>query len=131
MMKSITVLLFILCVSVFLFVVVGTQPIWGQDKRETVVTEIDYAKGKAVFETTCIRCHGKDGRGVIPGIPNFTGRKSPLYKADDELMKNVWNGYKSPGAFLSMPPKGGNPDLTEVELQNVIQYIRKTFSKKK
>jgi cytochrome c5 len=107
------------------------QPTKAQAEQDgdnkSAQSAVDLRKGKAVFETTCFACHGTDGSGVIPGTPNFSSKKGPLHISDAELMKNVWEGFKSPGSPLAMPPKGGNPNLTKDELWQVIQYIRKTF----
>ncbi|MEE8258794.1 MAG: cytochrome c [Sphingomonadales bacterium] len=86
--------------------------------------------GKAVYGTTCIACHGAKGKGEIPGVPDFTKKKSPLSKSDAELFQNLLNGFQSPGSFMEMPIKGGNPDLTEQDIQDVILYLREEFEKK-
>ena len=83
-------------------------------------------RGKQIFDTTCVACHGKDGKGVLPGTPNL---RKVLAKSDDDLVRNTLNGYQSPGSPLAMPPKGGNPSLTEADVRAVIQYMRSTFSR--
>ena len=90
----------------------------------------NWENGKAVYETTCIACHGAGGKGEIPGVPDFTKKKSPLSKSDAELFQNLLNGFQSPGSFMEMPAKGGNPDLTEQDIQDVILYLREEFEKK-
>ncbi len=84
--------------------------------------------GKTVYNTTCFACHGKDGRGTIPGVPDFKSRKGPLKKSDEILQKHIEEGYQSPGSPLAMPPKGGNPKLTEKAIRSVIVFIRKSFT---
>ena len=90
----------------------------------------DAAAGEAVYSQTCIACHGADGKGVIPGIKDFTAKDSPLSKSDAELLKNVSEGFQSPGSFMAMPPNGGNPTLTEADVRAVLSYLRAEFGKK-
>lgn len=89
-------------------------------------------KGKTIYKTTCIACHGENGRGVIPGMPDFKNKsnKTSLHKTDEVLLKNIMNGYQSQGSLLAMPPKGGNPDLTKDDVNSVLTYIRVTFNPK-
>jgi len=89
----------------------------------------DTAAGKAVFSQTCVACHGADGTGTIPGVKDFSAKDSPLSKSDEELVNNITNGFQSPGSFMAMPPKGGNPALTEADIKAVLVYIRATFGK--
>jgi len=86
--------------------------------------------GKTVYETTCVACHGANGKGTIPGVPDFTKKKSPLAKSDEELFTTVKEGFESPGSFMAMPPLGGNPDLTDQDVRDVIEYLREEFGKK-
>ncbi|HXV73449.1 MAG TPA: cytochrome c [Sphingomonadales bacterium] len=86
--------------------------------------------GKSVYETTCVACHGNNGKGTIPGAPDFTKKNGPLSKSDFELYINITEGFQSPGSAMAMPPNGGNPDLTAKEIKDVIAYLRAQFEKK-
>lgn len=83
--------------------------------------------GKAIYFQTCVACHGANGRGAIPGVRDLAAKGGPLSKSDDVLLKNITEGYQSPGAPLSMPAKGGNPTLTAGDLESVLGYIRAQF----
>ncbi|MFQ5346348.1 MAG: c-type cytochrome [Rhodothalassiaceae bacterium] len=90
----------------------------------------DPAHGKAVFRGTCVACHGEDGKGVVPGAPDFTDPKGPLAKSDALLLQHMERGYRSPGAMMAMPPKGGNPRLSDQDFRDVLAYLRQAFGKK-
>lgn len=83
--------------------------------------------GEAVYHGTCIACHGAKGKGTLPGVPDLTDPKGVLNKSDDELMKNIINGLRSPGSPLAMPPKGGDSTLDRDDIAAVIRYMRETF----
>ncbi len=86
--------------------------------------------GKAVYGETCAFCHGKKGKGGIPGVPDLTRKKGPLAKTDAELFRSVADGFESPGSSMAMPARGGNPDLTESEIHDVVAYLREAFQKR-
>lgn len=83
--------------------------------------------GKAVYQRTCIACHGADGKGAIPGIAPLGGKDGRLSKSDAVLIKNTMEGFKSPGSSMAMPAKGGDPSLTEKDAAAVVQYMRQAF----
>ena len=83
--------------------------------------------GKQVYEKTCIVCHGDDGTGAMPGVHDITGKNGPLAQTDAILRKHVMEGFQSPGSPMGMPPKGGNPELTDQQLRDVLKYLRRTF----
>ena len=87
----------------------------------------DAAAGKAVYSQTCIACHGANGKGTIPGVTDFTAKDGPLSKPTAVLVKNISEGFQSPGSFMAMPPKGGNPTLTETDVRAVLSYLRAEF----
>jgi len=87
----------------------------------------DAAAGKEVYSQTCVACHGANGKGAIPGVADFTDENGSLSKSDAELIKNITDGFQSPGSFMAMPPKGGNPGLAEADIKAVLAYLRKTF----
>lgn len=85
--------------------------------------------GKAVYDKTCIACHGADGKGVLPGAPDFTKLDGPLSKPDEVLLQHITEGFQSPGSPMAMPAKGGNPNLTGVEIKAVLNYLKENFGK--
>ena len=87
----------------------------------------DAASGKSIYMQTCIVCHGADGKGTIPGVPDFTDKSTPLTKSAAELMKNINEGFQTKGSFMAMPAKGGNPALTEADVRAVLAYLRAEF----
>ncbi len=86
--------------------------------------------GEAVYKQVCIACHGANGKGTLPGAPDFTSRKGPLKKNDATLIKNITQGYQSPGSPMAMPAKGGKSDLTAAEIKAVLAYLRSRFGQR-
>jgi len=87
------------------------------------------SKGEKLFLQNCAVCHAADGGGAMPGVPDFTG--SPIWskQSDKELLVRVKQGIQTPGAAIAMPPKGGNANLSDNELMEIISYMRAAFSK--
>jgi len=90
----------------------------------------DLANGRLKYEETCVACHGENGKPTIPGIPDFTSRKGPLQKTDDQLFKSIMDGVDRPEADMAMPALGGNPDLVEKDIKDILSYMREKFGKK-
>ena len=84
--------------------------------------------GKAIYEQNCAACHGSDGSGRMRGVPDFTRSNGVLSKPESELVQNTINGVSGGGRF-GMPVKGGNPDLSDQDIRNVIHYMLATFKK--
>jgi len=82
--------------------------------------------GEQIYKQTCVACHGADGSGAIPGVPKF---KEQLSKSDEILLKNIKNGFQSDGSTMAMPPKGGNPNLSDQDMREALSYIRNNFGK--
>lgn len=87
----------------------------------------DVARGEALYKETCMACHGAGGAGSLPGVPDLTKASGSLAKPDAALFKNIKEGFQSPGSPMAMPPKGGNPALTDEDIRIVIQYMRSAF----
>jgi len=85
--------------------------------------------GEQVYRSTCIACHGANGKGVLPGTPDFTDPGGRLAKSDEMLQKHITEGFQSPGSPMAMPAKGGNPSLTPSEISEVLAYLRKHFGR--
>jgi len=86
------------------------------------------ANGKAIFQETCFACHGEDGTGSFPGVPDFTDKTGVLSQSDGVLFQHVLEGFQTPGSSMAMPAKGGNDDLSNNDVKDVVSYIQKTFN---
>lgn len=86
------------------------------------------ANGNKLFHSTCVACHGKGGVG-IPGNGKTLVNNAFIKSLDaDGLLAFVQRG-RAPGEPLNttgiqMPPKGGNPALTEDDILDIIDYLR-------
>ncbi|MDA3914897.1 cytochrome c [Oleiagrimonas sp.] len=103
----------------------AVQSAWSAD----VVPANSVAKGSAVFHQTCISCHGANGKGMLPGMPDFNNPHGVLTLPETVLEQRITNGYHggNPPPPIAMPPKGGNSSLTQTDIKNVIAYLRTTF----
>lgn len=88
----------------------------------------DPVAGKAQFDAVCIACHGPGGVGVEGLGKPFTTSEFLLTVNDQELLEFVKTGrpISDPAntTGVDMPPKGGNPALTDDQLMDIIAYIR-------
>jgi len=86
------------------------------------------APPEQLYAQTCVACHGANGKGVIPGMPDLTARSGPLAsKSDSELVSSIMAGVKTSRSPIAMPPKGGNPALTEADAVALVAYLRRRF----
>lgn len=108
--------------------VIMTGPGWASHSADVMSTS-DVAKGEEFYHGTCVACHAENGKGAFPGVPNFKSRKGPLAKLDGELLHNIVDGYQSPRSMMAMPAMGGNPDLSEQDIADIIAYIREKFGR--
>lgn len=83
--------------------------------------------GKAIYESACSTCHGANGKGTLPGVPDFTKKGGVLSERDAVLIQRITAGYQSPGSPMAMPPKGGDSSLTGDQIEQVLSYLRSQF----
>ena len=83
--------------------------------------------GSDIYAQTCVACHGNNGKGTVPGAPEFTRSDGPLSQSDETLFKHIKLGFKSSGSPMAMPPKGGNLSLTDSDIEAVVAYMREAF----
>lgn len=78
--------------------------------------------GRAIYQKTCIGCHGSDGKGIGPAFPDFTKKGGVLSQPNNVLLNNIIHGKGG------MPPRGGNPTLSDDELKAALDYIKSAFA---
>jgi disulfide bond formation protein DsbB len=88
----------------------------------------DATLGKDKYEQVCITCHGPGGEGV-PGLGKpFTTSEFVTSTNDEALLAFIKIGrpISDPAntTGVDMPPKGGNPALSDEDILNIIAYIR-------
>jgi cytochrome c5 len=74
------------------------------------------ADGKAVYESTCVVCHGT---GAV-GAPKFGDKAAwapRIAQGKTALLASALNGKNA------MPPKGGNSNLTADDVSAAIDYM--------
>ncbi|WP_354696172.1 c-type cytochrome [Elongatibacter sediminis] len=84
--------------------------------------------GEEVYGRVCVACHGADGKGTVPGAPDFTDADGPMAQSDAILLEHIRDGFKSPKSPMAMPPRGGDPNLNQGEMEAVLEFMRKSFS---
>ena len=103
---------------------VAASVTWAAEGPHTYSAD-DVAAGKAVYTGTCIACHGANGKGLLPGTPDFTKPGGVLSLSDKVLEDRIIHGFSTGDA--SMPPDGGNASLKESDIKHVIAYLHATF----
>lgn len=88
----------------------------------------DPVAGKKAYDSTCIACHGADLKGM-PGLgKDLTTSEFVRSKTNTELVEFVKVGRPASDPAntqgVDMPPKGGNPALTDQDILNIVAYIR-------
>ena len=72
--------------------------------------------GKQIVETVCMACHGSGVLGA-PGIDDHAQWLTRVGQGFDVLLRHTVEGFKN------MPPRGGDPALSDAELKLAIAYM--------
>lgn len=85
--------------------------------------------GEQLYMQNCMICHGDDGSGAMPGVLDL--EKDRIWSTLDEavLLTRIKQGIQNSDTGISMPAKGGNPNLTDNEIKEIIRYMRQSFLK--
>ncbi|HEY7120911.1 MAG TPA: cytochrome c [Tepidisphaeraceae bacterium] len=86
------------------------------------------ARGKTLFAQGCNACHGDDAKGK-PGLGKDLVHSGFVHgQADAQLVNFLKRGRDISDPLnttkVPMPPKGGNPALTDKQLTDLAAYIR-------
>lgn len=66
----------------------------------------------------------------MPDVSDFGAATGPLSKTDSQLLKSILEGVSNEDGSSSMPPKGGDSELTEEDARHVLEFIRVEFGPK-
>jgi len=80
------------------------------------VTPAMLAQGKAVYEKTCAGCHATG----VAGAPKFSDKAAWKEHVAHGLEHMTEVAIRGEGA---MPPRGGNPKLSDAEVRAAVAYI--------
>ena len=86
------------------------------------------ASGQKLFANSCVSCHGKDAHGM-PGLGKSLVKSEFFAKlSDDDALAFVKKGRSTSDPLnttkVDMPPKGGNPALSDDDILDIISYLR-------
>jgi mono/diheme cytochrome c family protein len=101
----------------------------GQEESDpTEVSAGDPVAGETQFQSTCAACHGTDAKGLPNLGKDLTTSEFVASQSDAELLVFVKQGrpVSDPAntTGIDMPPKGGNPALSDEQILDIIAYIR-------
>tara|TARA_R110000737_G_scaffold2923_8_gene8866 strand:+ start:137716 stop:138570 length:855 start_codon:yes stop_codon:yes gene_type:complete len=113
-----------------------SQPVASLDawivEKPAVTTAVDASilehPGREIFVASCSACHGANGEGIEGLGKSFVTSEFIALSSDKELMtmikmgRPIWDPANTTG--IDMPSKGGNPAITDDQLNEIISYIR-------
>lgn len=86
------------------------------------------SRGERIYQGLCVACHGFNARGISGLGKTLIGSEFVNTATDEELHnflvvgRTIQDPLNTTGVM--MPPKGGNPSLTDADLYDVVAYIR-------
>jgi mono/diheme cytochrome c family protein len=87
----------------------------------------DAAEGQELFNATCASCHGKDAENPSVG-KDLRDNTFVQDNSDTELVAFVKQGRPASDpdntTGTDMPAKGGNPSLTDEDLESIVAYVK-------
>lgn len=78
--------------------------------------EAAISAGKTIFTDKCQACHGADGKGVVPGAPDFSMMQDEIEAKGGEHFCSIQNG-----TMAGMPAWGGK--LTANQMWQALTYV--------
>jgi cytochrome c5 len=84
-------------------------------------SKANIAKGQEVYNNACAVCHAT-GVGGAPKIGDKTDWGPRIQQGDKVLFEHAKNGFT--GQKGVMPPKGGNPNVSDTDIKNAIAYMK-------
>jgi cytochrome c len=91
-------------------------PLTGEKSLPEVTADVVIAPGQAAYDASCKVCHETDSMGA-PAVGDKAAWAAALEKGIDQVYSNAINGLNG------MPPKGGAMDLTDAQMNEIVDYM--------
>ncbi|MDX1614371.1 MAG: cytochrome c [Candidatus Promineifilaceae bacterium] len=100
-----------------------------QSEAETqAMASGDAEAGEEHYQSTCAACHGPDAKGLPNLGKDLTASEFVSTSSQAELLAFIKEGrpvgHPENTTGIDMPPKGGNPALTDEQIVDIIAYLR-------
>lgn len=86
------------------------------------------AQGEKHYMSTCATCHGRDAMGLPNLGKGLHDNEFVQDSSDAELVAFLKTGRRASHPLnttgVDMPPKGGNPALTDEDMEAIVAYMR-------
>ena len=100
----------------------------GASDQAAAVSAGNPDAGKEQYDMLCVACHGPGGEGIEGLGKPFTTSNFLREKNDEEMLEFIKVGRSSGDPLnttgIDMPPKGGNPALTDDQILDIVAYVR-------
>lgn len=109
---------------------VAAAPIadWPGDSASAGDLAMDVEDGRQLYLGSCAACHGAAGQGMPNQGPDLRGSAFVARSSDEQLLTFLAGGRPVGDPLntsgLPMPPRGGNPSLSDRHLGQIVKYIR-------
>jgi mono/diheme cytochrome c family protein len=98
------------------------------DTETAAVSTGDPVAGEQLYMQSCSACHGPDAQGIPSLGRSLVQTEFFATHNDQELLDFVKQGrpatHPDNEAGVDMPPKGGNPALTDEQILDIVAYLR-------
>jgi mono/diheme cytochrome c family protein len=100
----------------------------GESSLPAAASIVEGPDGADLYQQTCANCHGPDGKGLPNLGKDLTTSEFVQSQSNQAVLAFVKQGRlpNDPGntTGVPMPPKGGNPALTDEQILEIITFIR-------
>ncbi len=86
------------------------------------------AGGAAKFQAVCAKCHGPKGKGMPELGKDITTSAFVASQTDEQLVAFIKEGrladHSDNTTGVAMPPKGGDPTISNAQVQQIVDFVR-------
>ncbi len=88
----------------------------------------DPEAGETLYTSSCSSCHGPDAKGITGVGKDLTSGEFIPNMSDQDFITFINSGRPTGDpdntTGIDMPPKGGNPALTDEQILDIVAYLR-------